>query len=272
MAEKYGPFVRFFPEGSELADDTDDIQISDDEAAAAAVKEAEEVTEEQVKSSTHFKGLLRDHQADRTALTTANAELAAARLANEEMQRQIAESQKPGAPEMSEEEAATEVTRGELQKTLAAHGKTLIENVTKALDSREARTTKANLKKNQAADAQALMRTCTAKVKGLTLDAKTVVDEAIAYLSTNDPELLESLSKRPDFASKVYQIAPSLVPSVAQRVKLRHNTLLAKKLDQKGDDTPGGGAPSGDDLSAFEAIMSSGEEMSDETLDKLYET
>lgn len=276
LAEKYGPFVRFFPEGSEGSEDANDDGSKVTDAEASDNKEAEP----KVEDSPEFRGLLRDRQADKAALSHVNAENAAFKLEIERRDREAADSQKPKdeLSQMTEEEAAQEITRGEfsktLQATLAAHGKKLVDNVTKILDARETKTKQTNLKKNQAADAQALMKTCTAKTKGLSLDAKTVVDEAIAYLAANDPEYLEFLTNQPNFASRVYKLATGepLVPSVGQRVTLRRNTLLAKQLDEKGVDTPGGGAPPSEDLSVFEAIMSSGEEMSDEALDKMYET
>lgn len=265
-----------------MAEETENKEVKETEVITEepTVEEPTKDAEPNVEETPQFKGLLRDRQADRAALSQTNAELAATKQENERLQRQVADSSKPkdDLPQLSEDEAAEGVTRGEfvktLHNTLAAHGKKLVEDVTKVIDSRETKTKQVNLKKNQSADAQTLMRTCTAKTKGLTLDAKTVVDEAITYLSANDPEYLEFLAKQPDFASRVYRIATGepLVPSVGQRVTLRRNTLLAKKLDQGGDDVPGGGTPSGDDLSVFETIMSSGDEMSDESLDKMYET
>lgn len=274
MAAKYGPFVRFYPGGSEEAGAPEDI--SDDQAAEDVINDAEP----KVEDSPEFKGLLRDRQSDRATLSHINAENAAYKQEVERLRRQVADTQRPTdeEPELSEDEASEGVTRGEFRKTLRATlGKSntaLITEVTKLIDSRDARTSQVNLKKNQAADAQTLMRTHTAKTKGATLDAKTVVDETIAFMSVNQPELLEFLTKQPDYASLIYKIGTGepLVPTLGQRVTLRRNTLLAQQLDDKDKDLPGGGAPSGDDLSVFEAILSSDVEMTDETLDKMHET
>lgn len=246
------------------------VEVTDDQAANDVINEAEPKVEE----SQEFKGLLRDAQADRAALSHANAENAAYKQEIERLQNAAADAKKATDSTLTEEEAAEEVNRGQLHATLAAHNKGIVAEITKLLDARETRTTQANLKKNQAADAQALKRTHTVETRGLSLDAKTVVEETIAFLSVNNPELLEALSRQPDYASLVYKIGSgeALVPMVGKRVKLRNNTLLAQQLDDKNKDVPGGGAPSGDDLGVFEAIMSSGEEMTDDNLDKLYET
>lgn len=246
-----------------------EVEVTDKDAADDVINEAEP----NIEDSPQFKGLLRDRQADRATLSHINAENVAYKQEVERLQKQIEDAKKPTDTALTEEEAAEEVTRGQLHTTLAEHGRKLIDNVTKIISAKEAQSNQANLKKNQAADAQALKKTCTAKTKGLSLDAKTVVDEAIAYLSANDPEYLEFLSKQPDFATRLYQLATGepLVPTVGQRVTLRRNTILAKKLDQKGDDVLGGGSPSGDELSVFEAIISSGVEMSDEALEKMIE-
>lgn len=273
------PFMRFFPEGSDI--DADDVQSPSDDSKAAdtdAIDDAIKDSEPAVEDTPQFKGLLRDRQADRAALSQANAELAVIRAQSEEMKKTIEELKKSKDEplQLSEEEAFEPVTRGELLKTLKStldnHFKKVAENVNNVLETRELQGKNLNLKKNQAADAQALMRTNTIKTKGLGLDAKSVVNEAVQYLANTDPEYLEFLSKQPDYASRIYKLATGepLIPTIGQRVEIRRNAILAQKLDQKGNEPKGGGAPSGDDLSIFEAIMSSGGQMSDDNLDKMF--
>ena len=276
LAEIYGPFVRFFPGGSEdpAAGDNDN-PISDADAAAAAIKEAEP----KIEDSPQFKGLLRDRQADRVALAETNARLAAETQERERLQRQIEDGKKTpdDFPELSEEEAREPVNMGELhnilRSTSAKLGKNIVENVTKILDVRETKASKASLQKQQSADAKALMQTHTAETKGQALDAKTVVDETHSFLLANQPELAEFLAKQPNFASLLYKLGTgeALVPAVGQRVSLRRNTILAKQLDQGGDDVPGGSSQTREEVGAFEAIMSGGEEMSDETLENYFQ-
>lgn len=260
LAAIYGPFVRFFPEGSEGSEGDGNTDLTDQEAAQAAIKESEELSDEQVKTSPQFKGILRDKQSAETRAQNAEAQSAAYKVEIERRNQANAQQQKPAEPELSEEELNVEITRGELIKSNKNLADSISENLLKHLDDRDAKNKNSNIQKSQATDATDLMKTHTEKTKGLGLDAKTVVDETIVYLRTNEPDMLEALIKTKDYASKLYKYGVANVPSIAEKAQIRRNTLLAEKMDQKGDDVPGGSKTSMEAFSEFEALMTAGAE------------
>lgn len=214
-----------------------DPEVSDEEAAAGAVDDAEEKTYTQDQ----FSGLLRDKQASDSARQTAQADAAAVRAQNEELRRQVEDAKKPQETELSEEEANEAPTRAEMR----AFGKQIVTEVVKAVKTDEEKTKVTSLKQKQAEDAQALVKSHTVKAKGQGLDAQTVIDQGAAYLQVHHPQLYKAARASPNAASELYRLAITFVPEIRAKEELRRNTELASKLNLEGDNLPPGGGGSG---------------------------
>lgn len=234
-------------EGVESPGETD-VEVSDSEATDAAIKEAEPktYTEEQ------WNGLMKDKQTEVKTRQTAAAEAAAAREANEQLRRELAEAQKPKEIELSEEDALEPVTRGEMVK----RDKALVESITKAISTQRKTDRATTLSQQRAQDVENLKKTHTVKTMGLGLDAQTVVDEGAAYLQANHPTLFKAAMESPNAASELYKLCTTFVPDIIKRVATRNNAKLATKLDESGETPPSGSSPpAAEGESLLEAIL-----------------
>lgn len=207
--------------------------------------------EEKTYTQEQFSGLLRDKQTSDVARQEAQAEAAAARQANEELQRRVEQAEKPKETELDEETADEPV----LQRDLHAFGKKLVETITKAVGDQTQKTQSANLKKEQAQNARNLLKTQTVKVAGSGLDAMSVISEGTAYLRQHYPKLLEAAVGESDGAEQIYNLSIALVPDIKKRADLKRNSSLARQLDDAGNPLPPGSGGGGG--SEEEAILMS---------------
>lgn len=244
-------------EETEVIDETTE-EVSDEQATEDAIEEAEPKTFTQEQ----FSGLLRDKQAGELAHSQTRADLAASRLREEELRQQA--EVKPDV-ELSEEEAAEPVNRGELHN----FRRNLVDEITKSVSKKTEKDKVDNINQQKAEDATSLVKSHTVKSKGQGLDARTVIDEGAPYLAIHHKTQYEAAMRSSNCASELYNLSIALVPEIRARAETRRNLLLAKKLDESGDTPPSGGgsAPTGGDESILMSILDGS--MPESELDKL---
>lgn len=232
----------------EEKDKTGEVEDSEQQQIDDTIKD-----EEKTYTSEQFSGLLRDKQTSDTARQEAQAEAAAARQANEELQRKLEQAEKPKDEGLDEETADEPV----LQRDLHAFGKKLVDTITKAVGEQSQRSQSANLKKEQAQNARNLLKTQTVKTAGVGLDAMSVISEGTAYLRQHYPKLLEAAMGEPDGAQQIYELSTALVPDIKKRMDIKRNSSLAKQLDETGNPLPpgSGGGGGGEEEAVLMSIM-----------------
>lgn len=216
--------------------------------------------EQQTQAETRFNGILRDRQQDRVALQETRQQVAA-------LQEQLTEATKPKEALLSNEEGETLVNK----QMLEDFGKTLAKGFADQFGVREAQQQQTATSKAQKYDAAALLKHKTDKTEGDGLDAGTVYSETIAYLQTHDASYLEWAKTQPDYASRIDQYGRANVPGIAEKIQIRRNAELAKKLDQDGGPQIDKIGSSGGELSPEQANLQAmlAGEVSTEAIDNM---
>lgn len=236
-----------------MAKETEIVEVENQEEPEVQETPEEKPEESKTVPQEQFSGLLREKRAEASARQQAQADAAATRETNEQLRKELEEAKKPQPTELSEEDAAEPITRGEDLRNRNKLIKDIGDMVATKIEQGRATT----LVERRSANAQALTKTHTVEAMGEGLDANTVVNEGAAWLQANKPHLFKAAIQGGDSASELYDLAITYVPEIKKRFQAHQNAILANKLDTSSDTPPSGGGPAGEAADLLHTLMTS---------------